>query len=47
MWHLVQLSKFGEFSLIWEKKGQFLFPKLHFLQSSLALASPQVVHLGD
>ena len=36
---MVQLSKFGEFSLIWEKKGQFLFSKLHFLQSSLALAS--------
>ena len=32
-------TKLGEFSLIWEKKGQFLFPKLHFLQSSLALAS--------
>lgn len=39
MRHLVQLNEFGEFSLIWEKKGHFSFSKLHFLQSSLALAS--------
>lgn len=39
MRHLVQLNEFGEFSLIWEKRGHFSFSKLHFLQSSPALAS--------
>lgn len=39
MRHLVQLNKVGEFSLIWGEERPFLCSKLHFLLSSLALAS--------